>query len=96
MRYACLAALQLGKKHAARTPSSVVTLLLQAVLPDPEAEEQLYLRFSVDRLGRALPSAARAAADAAGREPEEEIGLFVAPRPRVGGHTHTRDASAGH
>ncbi|KAI8465651.1 MAG: hypothetical protein J3K34DRAFT_487137 [Monoraphidium minutum] len=55
----------------------------RAVLPDAEAEAQLLLRFDAGRLGRPAPSAARAAADLAGREPEEELGLYVAPRPRV-------------
>lgn len=57
----------------------------QTVLPDPKVEAQVFIRFDADRLGRPEPSAARRAADRAGREPEEELGLYVAPKPRVGG-----------
>jgi hypothetical protein len=58
--------------------------LSQAEPDRPELAAALFLQFARDAWGRAAPSAARAAADAARRAPEEELGLFVPPHPRVG------------
>jgi hypothetical protein len=57
----------------------------QVAAEDPETTARLFLQFARDTWGRATPSAPRAAADAARRVPEEELGLFMPTQPRVRG-----------
>ncbi|GBF93799.1 hypothetical protein Rsub_06131 [Raphidocelis subcapitata] len=73
-----------GAAHAAALSDLVTFGGCAAAAPfDPQLEAALFLAFARDARGAPAPSAARRAADAASRVPEEELGLFVPPHPRV-------------
>lgn len=58
-------------------------LLLQLVQVPPALEQQVLMQFNVGPWSQPLPSQARQQADQLQRLPQESVGLWVPPHPRI-------------
>jgi hypothetical protein len=56
---------------------------IQVLLPEFRLEQQVFMGFPKDSLHRPIPTAARQVANQTRRHPAEELGLYVAPTPKL-------------
>eukprot|EP00878_Enallax_costatus_P041446 GHUV01048227.1.p1 GENE.GHUV01048227.1~~GHUV01048227.1.p1 ORF type:complete len:323 (+),score=114.29 GHUV01048227.1:813-1781(+) len=61
----------------------MLTLNNQLIQVPPVVEQQLFHQFATDWLARPLPAPARQQADELHQLPQETLGLYVAPHPRI-------------